>query len=177
MTLSLYDISVPGFKQVMGTANGLLDKGAAYCQENNLSLDSMLNSSLHEEMRPFRAQIVYTVTFPKMALASLKSGEFSHANRNNLPDDLTHADLKQMVADFAAELDTVRADDINALAGNTVMINKLPDVHTPFTATNFILSFLHPNIYFHVSTAYDIIRMLGVPVEKKDIIGPFRSKM
>jgi len=177
MSLSLYDISVPGFKQMMVTVDGLLDKGAAYCREKDMSLDEMIETRLHENMRPFKSQIVYCVLFPKMTLASLKSGEFYRGNRNNLPDDLDYAGLKNLVAGFAKELDEIDADDINALAGNTVMINKLPDIDKPFSAHNFILSFAHPNLYFHASTVYDILRMIGVPLAKPDILGPFRSNM
>jgi len=176
MSLSLYDISVPGFKQMMGSLDGLLNKGAEYCQATGFDLEEMLQTRFHDDMRPFQAQIIYGVMFPKMTLGALKSGEFSRAERNNLPE-LDYPSLKALVADFANELDQITPESINALADNSVMINKLPDVDKPFRAADFVLSFTHPNTYFHVATAYDILRMIGVPLAKPDMLGPFRSNM
>jgi len=176
MSLSLYDISVPGFKQMMGTVTGLLEKGAAFCQENDIEITEMIEARLHPDMRPLKHQVVYTVVFPKMTLGALKSGEFNRSERNNLPD-LEFPQLQQLVQDFSKELDSIAPEDINALTENSVMINKLPDIDTPFSAPNFILSFAHPNLYFHTSTLYDILRQMGVPLAKPDILGPFRSNL
>jgi len=174
MSLSLYEISVPAFRQAMGVLDVLLDKGAAHCEANKISIEDMLNARLNDTMRPFKSQIVYSVIFPKMTLASLRSGEFSRSGRNNLPDDLEFAELKNMVEMFSKELDAVSTEEVNALAKNTVMINKLPDIDRPFMASEFVLSFTLPNLFFHVSTAYDILRMRGVPLEKRDVLGDIR---
>ncbi len=64
---------------------------------------------------------------------------------------------------------------MNALEGKGVVF-QLRDLKIPFTAEGFILSFSLPNFYFHATTAYDILRMKGVPIGKRDYMGPMRLK-
>ncbi len=174
MTLSLYDISVPTYQQMLGSVRGILSKGAAYSSESGVSLTEMANARLHPTMKPLRSQIVYVTAFPIMVLESLKTGEFIRTNV--IPDDIDYVQMQKLVDAAIAKLDAINPEDINALKDNEVMIVKLPDIDTPFAAAEFILSFGHPNVHFHASTVYDILRMMGVPLEKRDILGAFRVK-
>ena len=62
---------------------------------------------------------------------------------------------------------------MNALADREVVF-AIGDIRMPFTGANFLLSFSQPNFYFHATTAYDLVRMLGVPVGKRDFLGRMR---
>ncbi|MGH6874404.1 MAG: DUF1993 family protein, partial [Aestuariivirgaceae bacterium] len=62
---------------------------------------------------------------------------------------------------------------VEALEGNQVIF-QIGDFKMPFTATNFVLSFSLPNLFFHATTAYDMLRMKGVPIGKANFLGPMR---
>jgi uncharacterized protein len=64
---------------------------------------------------------------------------------------------------------------VNALEGKDVTF-KVRDMTMPFTAEDFLLSFSLPNFYFHATTAYDILRLKGVPLGKRDFMGRMRLK-
>ncbi|HXJ33802.1 MAG TPA: DUF1993 family protein, partial [Candidatus Eisenbacteria bacterium] len=72
-------------------------------------------------------------------------------------------------------LQKVTPGEVNALQGKDVVF-QLRDFKLPFTAEGFLLSFSLPNFYFHATTAYDILRMKGVPIGKRDYMGPMRLK-
>ena len=72
------------------------------------------------------------------------------------------------------ELKAQSRDEIDALAGGRVVF-KLGGNEIPFTAENFAVSFSLPNFYFHATTAYDILRMKGVPIGKRDFIGAMKA--
>ena len=61
----------------------------------------------------------------------------------------------------------------NGYAGGSVIF-KLSQQDIPFTTENFVLSFSHPNLYFHATTTYALLRMRGVPLGKRDFMGRLR---
>ena len=65
--------------------------------------------------------------------------------------------------------------EVDALYGRDVTF-QAGDMKLPFTAENFLLSFSQPNLFFHATTAYDILRHKGVPLGKRDFLGPLRLK-
>ena len=78
-----------------------------------------------------------------------------------------------MVKDAFSQLQSMPKEEVEALAGKAMKF-KMGDFEIPFTAENFILSFSLPNLYFHATTAYDILRMAGVPMGKRDFLGDMR---
>ena len=80
-----------------------------------------------------------------------------------------------MVADARTGLEQYDPDAINAMAGKD-MAFQMGDRKIPFTAENFVMSFSLPNFYFHATTAYDILRMNGTPIGKRDFTGRLRIK-
>jgi len=107
-------------------------------------------------------------------MESIKTGEF--VRTNDIPDDRNYTDLHQSVRLGIETLNKYTPEEVNALTDNEVMIIKLPDVHDPFTAPSFVWSFAYPNVHFHASTVYDILRKEGVPLEKRDILGMIRRE-
>jgi hypothetical protein len=72
-------------------------------------------------------------------------------------------------------LSALSAETVNTWEGNDVSF-KIGDRVLPFTAVGFLLSFSLPNFYFHATTAYDILRMKGVPLGKRDFLGRLQLK-
>ena len=90
--------------------------------------------------------------------------------------DQDYAGLQKLVAEARAEIDARRLRPrVNALEGKDVVF-QMGDFKMPFTAEGFLMSFSLPNLHFHATTAYDILRLKGVPLGKRDFMGPPRLK-
>ena len=88
---------------------------------------------------------------------------------------LDFAGLQKQVSEAREELQKLKPDEVNGLAGKD-MVFQMRDNKLPFTAEGFLLSFSLPNFYFHATTAYDILRSKGVPLGKRDFLGRLRMK-
>ena len=172
MAFSLYDATVPSWLQILGSVSGLLDKAQAYCLEQQLAPESIIESHLVEDMLPFGFQVKSTVAHSIGAIKGVRSGVFSP---DKSPWPVSFAGLLEMVASAIADLAALDPAEINAFEGRNMRFesgnNKLE-----FTAENFLLSFSQPNFYFHATTAYDILRAKGLAIGKKDFIGRRRTK-
>ena len=173
MAISLYDVSVTSFLQVLGGVSGFLDRGLAHCQDNGIDPESIVETQLYQDMLPFRFQIVSVAHHSLGAIEGVKAGVFSPSGG---PPDLDYAGLQALVADAAAALSALTAHEVNALEGRD-MVFQLGERKMPFTAENFLMSFSLPNLHFHATTAYDILRSKGVPLGKRDYLGKMRLKV
>jgi hypothetical protein len=169
VSTSLYDLSVGSYTQIVAAANGVLAKGADYCNENGIALQDVVDSRLYPDMATFHFQVVCITHHSLGALNGIKAGEFTP------PDypDCGYAELQALTQATLETLEGMSADEVNGLAGQS-LIFKLGGNEIPFTAENFVLSFSLPNFYFHATTAYDILRSKGVPLGKRDFIGALK---
>lgn len=172
MAISLYDATVAGFLQVLGAAEGFLQKGRAHCEAQAIDLNGVVESRLIGDMAPFRFQVTQIAHHTAGAVAGVKAGLFSP---DSGPPDADYAALQKLVADARATVAAVTPDEINALEGKDVLF-QFGEMKMPFTAENFLLSFSTPNVHFHATTAYDILRGKGVPLGKRDYMGRPRVK-
>jgi len=172
MGISLYDVSVVSFQQVLGAVAGILEKGLAHCQAKNISLPELLETRLYPDMLPFRFQIIAVGHHSAGAIESAQAGVFKPPAG---PMNQDYAGLQAVVADARARLQKVSREAIDALQGKDVVF-ELGSFKMPFTAEGFLMSFSLPNLHFHATTAYDILRMKGVPLGKRDYMGQMRLK-
>jgi hypothetical protein len=172
MAISLYDVSVAGFQQTLAGVAGYLDKGLAHCRDNNIDLNQVVETRLIADMLPFRFQIVSVVHHSIGAIEGVKAGVFSPPT-DQRPHD--YAGLQKLVTDAREALGRLTAEEVNALEGRDVVF-QMGGFKVPFTAEGFLLSFSMPNLYFHAATAYDMLRMKGAPIGKRDFMGPLRMK-
>jgi hypothetical protein len=167
---SLYDISVPGYLQVLGSIHGILEKGATYAQENDLDLAEIVATRLRPDMLPFHFQVVSVCHHSLGAIKGIREGLFQPPPTL----DLDYAGLQSLVDQAIAGLLAESRVDVDVMEGKP-MTFKVRDFELPFTAENFILSFSLPNFYFHATTTYDMLRIAGVPLGKMDYLGELRS--
>ncbi len=172
MAISLYDLTVPNYLQVLGAAEGFLAKGAAHCAEKNVDSKEVVEARLFPDMLPFRFQVVAMTHHALAGLRSAKSGQFGPPAQ--IPD-YDYAGLQKLVTETREAVQQMKPDDVNACEGKDVSF-KVRDMTLPFTAQDFLMSFSLPNFYFHATTAYDILRMKGVPLGKRDFMGRMRMK-
>lgn len=171
MALSLYDIIVPTYLQVLGGVEGALKKGQAWSAEQKLAPAELVEARLYPDMQPLRFQILSVAHHSRGAIDAAMKGVFEPPK----PLDLDYAGLQSHIADTVAALQQFKPEDVNALEGRD-MVFKLGERTTPFTCEGFFMSFSLPNFYFHATTGYDILRMKGVPLGKRDFLGRMRVK-
>ena len=172
MPIPLYDVSVASFLQVLGGVAGFLDKGLAHCQANGIDLHQVVETRLHPDMLPFRFQVIAVAHHSLGAMQGAKAGLFKPPSG---PMDQDYAGLQKLVADAREGLKALSRESVDALQGKDVTF-QMGDFKMPFTAEGFLMSFSLPNLHFHATTAYDILRMKGVPLGKRDYMGPPRLK-
>ncbi len=167
MALSLYDISVAPFTQTLNAVAGFLKKGAEHCQTNGISLDEVVETRLYPDMFPFRFQVISVAHHTMGAIRGVQAGEFVPPSGGT---DLDYSGLQALVDEARSFVTGLSRDSVNAMLGKDVSF-KLGANSMPFTAEGFLLSFSLPNLHFHATTAYDILRMKSVPLGKRDYMG------
>ena len=170
MAISLYDASVACFLQTLGGVDGFLSRGLAHCHERNIDPNEIVETRLFSDMLPFRYQILAVASHSIGAMRGVKQGLFSPATE--MPP-LDYAGLQKVITDAREALQQLTPADVNALEGKDVLF-QVRDIKMPFKAEGFLLSFSLPNFHFHATTAYDILRMKGVPIGKRDYMGRMR---
>ena len=172
MAIPLYDVSVASFLQVLGGAATFLEKGRAHFEAKGISLPELVETRLHPDMLPFRFQVVAVAHHSLGAMKGVQAGVFKPPSG---PMDHDYAGLQKLLAEARDGLQTLSRDEVDALQGKDVIF-QIGDMKLPFTAEGFLMSFSMPNLYFHATTAYDILRMKGAPLGKRDFMGPMRMK-
>ena len=172
MAISLYDVGVKTYLQILPAVSSFLDKGRAHFEESQTSLDDVVKISLYPNMAPFKFQLFSVAHHSFGAIKGLQTGEFSPPN---MPSGLTFEALQQHVNDAETNLRALDRAEINALEGGEVVF-KMGSTSLPFVSEEFLMSFSLPNFYFHATTAYDILRKEGVPLGKMDFLGQMRMK-
>jgi len=103
-------------------------------------------------------------------MQGLQKGSFSPPSFDL---DKDYPGLRALVAEARDGLAGLDEAVVEALAEKS-MVFRLGKNELPFTNQNFLLSFSLPNFYFHATTTYDILRMLGVPLGKRDFLGQMK---
>lgn len=172
MPISLYDISVSAYLQALGAVEGFLKKGAEHCKTSGIDLAELMGTSLHPDMLPLRFQLISVAHHTLGTVRGMQSGTIS--TPPSMPD-LDYAGGQKLIADTRAELSGIGAATVNALEGKDIAF-VLGERRMPFKNEDFVMSFSLPNVHFHATTAYDILRMKGVPLGKRDYLGALRMK-
>ena len=172
MAISLYDLSVANYLQTLGAVVDFLEKGFAHFTANGVDPDGVVETRLVPDMLPFRFQLQSVAHHSLGAIEGVKNGLFQPPPQAPAYD---YRGLQQLVGETREALQKVTPAEVNRLEGKDVLF-QIRDFKMPFTAEGFLLSFSLPNFYFHTTTAYDILRMKGVPIGKRDYMGQMRLK-
>lgn len=166
MTLSMHRATVPVFDRMLGNLDFVLDRAAAFCADTGLPEEELMGRRLAPDMFTLAQQVQQACARAGACLALL-AGETPPD-----PDD-----PETGLARARARIDATRAF-VNGFAPERLegdpdriitMTTRLGEVR--FTAEDFLLHVAHPHFYFHVTTAYDILRAEGVQIGKVDFLG------
>jgi uncharacterized protein len=172
MTFSLYAATVPSYRQILEVVSGLLGKAEAFCTENAIAPNDIIQARLADDMLPFTYQVKSAAVHSLGAIEGVRKGIFSP---DTTPAPENFAALKARIAETLVALEAIEPAEVDAFIGRDMRF-AFGDRHIDFSAEEFLLSFSQPNFYFHAATAYDILRWKGVPIGKRDFLGKVRRK-
>lgn len=172
MAVSLFDLSVPTYLQIVRSIRVCLDKTVVHCSEVGINPDDFVESRLVADMAPFWFQIECVDNYSVWGLDAIRHGAF---NPPDLVGVVPFFELGDRIARTETALTEFMPDVVNAWSGKKLDMQ----IHTnpkpsAFSSETYLLSFLLPNFFFHAVTAYDILRMRGVPIGKSDFEGQLR---
>lgn len=166
--LSLYDITVPNYIRMLNASIKVMNKGEVFLVENSISLEEIINMRLAEDMLPLHWQINIATHNAVGSINAFFSGEF-RPPQSNL-EGLDYQALKEHIASSVDILKTFDKGEVDSRFGQPLVF-KLSDREVPFTTENFAMSFASPNVYFHTTTLYDMLRIKGTQLSKRDYLG------
>lgn len=172
MAISLYDLSVVSFRQTVDAVAGILAKGRKHMESTGANVDAAIDERICADMLPLKFQIASVAHHSAGAIEGVTAGKSGPPAGVTLE---TYADLEALIASTQAKLAAIKPDDVNALEGKDVTF-ELGTFKIPFNAEGYLMSFALPNLHFHATTAYDILRGKGVPLGKRDYLGALRVK-
>ncbi|MGY8663308.1 DUF1993 domain-containing protein [Bradyrhizobium sp. UFLA05-109] len=167
MTLSLHEVSVGMFVPFLRNLSGLLDKAAAHAEARKIDPAILLGMRLYPNMYELAQQVGEAVRHAVVGSALL-------AGREPITFGDTRPDLAELQRRIAAAVDFIESlprTEIDAAGEKDVAFRLKTGVELPFTGRSLLLTFTVPQFFFHVTTAYDILRHAGVDLVKKDFLG------
>ncbi len=168
MSLNMYEASIPVFIRILGNLSAILDKAAAHAEAKKIDQAIFINSRLAPDMFPLSRQVQIATDMVKGCAARLAGLEVPSYEDN----EITFADLQARIAKTVAFLQSVSAEQINGSEGRTVTL-KVRGKEVSFLGQFYLLNFVLPNFYFHVTATYAILRHNGVDLGKMDFLGSY----
>lgn len=170
MSLHMHQVSVPVFARGLRVLSTLLEKAQAHVEEHGIVPDILIGARLADDMLPLSAQVQRVSDASKLAverLTGVASPKFED-------DETSFAQLQQRIAATLAYLEGVDASHFEQSASREVKLNY-GTFQPVFRGDDYLLTFALPNFYFHLVTAYDILRNQGIQIGKRDYLGPYQG--
>jgi hypothetical protein len=166
MSISVYDQSIARFLHMLGNLDELVSKAEAYAEANDIEPSALLRARMFPTMRDFIFQIQVCTDVPKGFAARITDSEPpSWADREETFDDV-HARIRKGI-DY---LETFRPEQFEGCEDKELEV-KLGSHTVSFTGKSYLLGFVIPNFYFHMATAYNLLRQNGLDIGKRDFLG------
>ena len=165
MPLSMYDAAVPALVRSMKNLDTILDKASTHAEGKKIDLSVLAGSRLAPDMHPLARQIQI------MSDGARGVARLTDVAVPSFPDvETTFPELKDRVARTIAFLQSLPAEKFEGAEDRTVTM-KIGGNDMTFPAKFYLFSFVIPNFYFHLTTAYAILRHNGVEIGKMDYLG------
>jgi uncharacterized protein len=167
MTDALYTASIPVFKQMLHALSGVLHKAEAHATARKIDPNALLQARLYPDMFPMLRQVMIATDFAKGAAARLAGVEVPV-----MPDtELTFAELQTRIATVLGFISGLDASLFDQAHTREIVIQAGTPRERRFDASTYLLHYAIPQFFFHVTTAYALLRHNGVEVGKKDYMG------
>jgi uncharacterized protein len=167
MKISMHALSVQLFVHTLGNLSRILEKGAASAAQRKFEPGVLLAARLAPDMLPLARQVQIAADIAKNSVARLAGQEPPRFED-------TETTIEQLRARLARTIDFLNSVPANALEGSETRDIRVPTGGRTleFKGLDFLQHWAIPNVFFHVTTAYDILRHNGVELGKRDFLGP-----
>lgn len=166
MSFTIHDACVPPMVRMLSNLSKIIDKAVAQAKAEDIPLSTLLEARLAPDMHPFPRQIQIASDAAKGAAARLAGVEAP-----SMPDtETTILELQERISKTIAFLKSVPAEKF-AGAEDREIVLKFPNGEFRFTGRDFLTNFALPNFFFHVTTAYGLLRSKGITIGKMDFLG------
>ncbi|HMN77700.1 MAG TPA: DUF1993 domain-containing protein [Burkholderiaceae bacterium] len=166
MQISMYQASVPRLANLLGNLSGILDKAQAHVDAGRIELPALMDYRLAPDMYPFSKQVQIACDKARSVVARLARMEVPYY----VDDEKTLAELKVRIARTVAFIRSVPSERIDGTEDDEIVL-PVTGKETRYSGMQLLLGHSMPNVYFHTTTAYNILRQIGVPVGKRDFLG------
>jgi uncharacterized protein len=167
----LYEMTVPQFSKMLRNLSTILSKAAAYADAKKIDVNVLMQSRLYPDQFNLAKQIQVACDTAKLC-ASRLSGKDVPTHDDNL---MSFVDIKSRLEQVVSYLNTYTAKDFAGAEKKNITTPRWEG--KSMTAQDYVVHHAIPNVYFHITTAYAILRHNGVEIGKKDYLGdlPFKS--
>ena len=162
----MFDSSVPVLDNFLKALSAILKKAEAHCESKKIDPEALLRARLFPDMYHFTRQVQLVTDFAKGASARLAG----MAVPSFADEEKTFADLQARIARTRDFLATLKKEQFTGAAERTITI-KVGGQDMSFAGAVYLSGFAMPNFYFHLATAYNIMRHNGVELGKRDYMG------
>jgi len=167
MTISMYQASVPAFVRALNNLASILEKGAAHAQARKIDESVLLGSRLFPDMFPLARQVQLVSDTAKSGAGRLAGAEFPAFEDK----ETTFQELLERIRKTVTYLQTLQPAQIDGSEEKTVTWQTRTSTRS-MQGLPYLMNHVLPNVHFHVTTAYAILRHNGVEIGKKDFLGP-----
>lgn len=166
MTISMYQASVPPLSRTLTNLASILEKGATHVDSQGIDPTVLINFRLFPDMFPLTKQVQIASDVARKGVARLAGTEAPaiEDNESSFPELISRAQ------ETVRYLSTFTPDQIDGTEEKIIALPVRDEVYK-FPGLPYLMGFVNPNVYFHVTTAYNILRHCGVAVGKLDYLG------
>lgn len=168
MTISMYQSSIPVFIHKLENLSAILDKGAADAEARKIDASVFINARIAPDMFPLSRQVQIACDSAKAGAARLAGIEVPSFEDN----ETTFPQLKERIAKTVKFLQSIQAAQIDGSEDRRITYTQRGK-ESNFIGQQYLLNYVLPNLYFHITTAYLILRHNGVEIGKRDFLGNF----
>jgi hypothetical protein len=166
MSVSMHELAVPVLKQGLRGLDIVAGKGAAFVREGGAPEDELIDARLAPDMFPLVSQFQIATDHAKGSVSRLAGREVP-----SWPDtERSFAEIRVRIARAIDYVDGFSPDELAGSEAREIRL-KLGDRAVEFSGLRYLTGFALPNFYFHLTTAYDILRSRGVLLGKRDFMG------
>ncbi len=169
MAISMYATSVPVIRQMLHSLSEILHKAESHASEKKIVPEALLGARLFPDMFPLTKQVQIASDFAKGIAARLAGVEVpSHED-----SEQSFSELRERIAKTLAFVDSLAPEQIDGSEERDIVLFPGTAREKQFSGMTYLLHYGMPQLYFHVTTAYAILRHNGVNIGKRDFIGTF----
>jgi hypothetical protein len=166
MTISMYQVAVPSVVRSLNNLVAILEKGAAHAEAKKIDPAVLISSRLYPDMFPLSRQVQIASDIARRGVARLAGTEAPALEDK----ETTFVELCDRLRNVVAFIETFTPEQIDGSEEKVINLPIGKETMT-FAGQDYLLFFILPNVYFHVTTAYAILRHNGVELGKLDFLG------